>query len=186
MPQVIQMHIQVWEALLYSTWGLDEWADRWPKQRSGLEATETPGIWETRGLNVFSKCRYAKNWECDLCTLCNLSGASLPHLPGLRKDKEAETNVMYESPVVTEPALSPVCRPRERTFAVAWFHSNREGSAAFIGYVGDFQSKGLKLNVRGDKALSASNPALCPWLAANSHHDPRALAWVTKRDRAAP
>lgn len=42
---------------------------------------------EPRGLNVFSKCRYAKNLVCDLYTFCNLSGILVLHLPGLRKDK---------------------------------------------------------------------------------------------------
>lgn len=51
---------------------------------------------EPRGLNFFSKCKYAKNLVCDLYTLCNLSGTLVLHLPGLRKTK-AETNVIYES-----------------------------------------------------------------------------------------
>lgn len=66
----------------------------------------------------------------------------------------------YMSAIIIGLALSPRCPLLERTFAVAWFPSNREGSAAFIGYSGDFQTKGLKLNVRGDKALSASNCTL--------------------------
>lgn len=68
-------------ALFYLRPGWMSW--QWPKQRSGLEATGS----EPRGLNVFSKCRFAKNLVCDLYTFCNLSGTLHLHLPGLRTDK---------------------------------------------------------------------------------------------------
>lgn len=94
---------------------------------------------EPRGLNVFSKCRCAKNLMCDLYTLCNLSGTLVLHLPGLRRDKGRDQCDTW--PRCYLASIKPSCPPQERTFSVAWFHGNGEDSAVFMGYMGDFQSK---------------------------------------------
>lgn len=48
------------------------------------------------------------------------------------------------SPVVIELALSPTVLPGKVHFLLLDFRVIGEDSAAFMGYMGDFQSKGLK------------------------------------------
>lgn len=151
------MHVQIWEALLCSTLGLGEWADRWPKQRSVWFGRYR--IWAQRSecLLEMKVCQKLGVWPVH--TFCNLSGTLV--LPPARiREKQRPRPMWCVSPVIIGPALSPTGPLWERTFAIAGFHSDRKDAAAFTGDPREFQSKGFKLNVSGDKALSVSKCTL--------------------------
>lgn len=90
---------------------------------------------------------------CKTCTHTHNLGKH-PHPPGAR---EAWcTQAIGGKRVLSKPH----CPPQERTFAVACFCCDREDGPAFPDCASDFSIAVLKLNVRGDKALSPPRPTL--------------------------
>lgn len=136
---------------------------------------------EPRGLNVFSKCRCAKNLMCDLYTLCNLSGTLVLHLPGLRRDKGRDQCDTW--PHCYLGRLSPAVLPRKGHFLLLDFIVMGK-TVLFLWTTWVV----FNLNIREDEAFSASNSVTYLWLVAieQSPWSKRILAWVITRHCAAP